>query len=49
VIFLYERATSDKVTNTLFMFIERHRSAVQLCLMAVIKKAEEVKKWKKKF
>ncbi len=35
--------TSDKVTNTLSMFVERHSNAVQIRLMAVIKK-EQIKK-----
>ncbi len=40
VIYKKER-TSNKVTNALFMFVERYRSAVQLGLMVVIKKFSE--------
>ncbi len=34
----------DRVTNTLSMFVERHCNAVQICLMAVIKKYRKSRK-----
>ena len=39
LIYFYKKElTSDKVTNTLFMFVERHCNVVQICLMAVYMK-----------